>query len=187
MADRGDRPRRHGIQRHHGAQGHGPVRVPLGVARLSFPPRGTVLCQHFHPLRAHWAFALSRGARGGAAGCRRSEGQTPHGGHEAKMSDGLPPYIKCGIIEEEQWKRSHPSKTKTALEKDSSTMGSTPAHNAAQRGDVDKLNSVIESMVHLLDAKDMNRWMPLHEGARGGHESAVRPIFDGVGHIEYWP
>jgi prolyl 4-hydroxylase len=102
----------------------------------------------------------------------------PHGGHEAEMSDGLPPYIKRGTIEEERWKRSHPSKKKTLAEKDSSTTGSTPAHTAAQTGDVDQLNSVIETMAHLLDAKDSNGWTPLHEGARGGHESVVRLLVE---------
>ena len=139
---------------------------------IHFEPTGHSLCHEAHEA----ALQAAEGAKD----------KHPHGRHEAKMSDGLPPYIKCGIIEEERWKRSHPSKTKTALEKDSSTMGSTPAHNAAQRGDVDKLNSVIESMVHLLDAKDMNRWMPLHEGARGGHESAVRVLVEKVWCTRGW-
>jgi prolyl 4-hydroxylase len=105
---------------------------------------------------------------------RGKQDNHPHGGHEAEMSDGLPPYIKRGTIEEERWKRSHPGKKKSSAEKDSFTTGSTPAHVAAQTGDVEQLNSVIETMAHLLDAKDVNGWTPLHEGARGGHESVVR-------------
>ena len=33
-------------------------------------------------------------------------------------------------------------------------------------------------MAHLLDAKDVNGWTPLHEGARGGHESVVRMLVE---------
>jgi prolyl 4-hydroxylase len=143
-----------------------------------FPLKGRFYANifiHFEPTGHSLRHEAHEAALQAAEGAKDKH---PHGGHEAEMSDGLPPYIKRGTVEEERWKRSHPSKTKTASEKDSSTTGSTPAHDAAQRGDVDKLNSVIESMAHLLDAKDMNGWTPLHEGARGGHESVVRVLVE---------
>jgi len=131
---------------------------------IHFEPTGHSLRHEAHEA----AMQVARGARD----------KHPHGGHEAEMSDGLPPYIKRGTLEEERWRRNHPSNKKTSEERDSSTTGSTPAHKAAQKGDIDKLNEVIESMAHLLDAKDMNGWTPLHEGARGGHESVVRMLVE---------
>ena len=61
---------------------------------------------------------------------------------------------------------------------DSSTTGSTPAHIAAQMGDANQLREVIDSLGHLLDAKDNNGWTPLHEGARGGHEDVVKLLVE---------
>lgn len=95
------------------------------------------------------------------------------GGHEAAESDGMPAYILHGSIEEERWRRSHPSNKRSAR-KDSFATGSTPAHRAAQKGDADELSTVIDKLEHLLDAKDANGWTPLHEGARGGHEEVVK-------------
>lgn len=108
------------------------------------------------------------------------------GGHETDASDGLPPYIKRGSVEEERWHRSHPNAGKKsggggrkAKEKmESFTTGSTPAHRAAQEGDVKALTQVIDKLEHLLDAKDANGWTPLHEGARGGHADVVQLLVD---------
>eukprot|EP00571_Detonula_confervacea_P012213 CAMPEP_0172297392 /NCGR_PEP_ID=MMETSP1058-20130122/432_1 /TAXON_ID=83371 /ORGANISM="Detonula confervacea, Strain CCMP 353" /LENGTH=525 /DNA_ID=CAMNT_0013006541 /DNA_START=229 /DNA_END=1809 /DNA_ORIENTATION=+ len=103
----------------------------------------------------------------------------PHGGHELDASDGLPSYIKRGSVEEERWFRTHPKNTKTKNKRTTSfTTGSTPAHKAAQDGDAKQLAEVIDSLGHLLDAKDANGWTPLHEGARAGHEDVVKLLVD---------
>lgn len=129
---------------------------------IHFEPTGHSLRHQAHEAAAE----VARGAR--------DKDTTNH----LQEADGLPPYIKRGTIEEERWRRSHPDKKKTSAERDSSTTGSTPAHFAAQAGNIQELNNVIESMAHLLDAKDANGWTPLHEGARGGHESVVRLLVE---------
>mmetsp|Transcript_33738 Transcript_33738/g.71919 ORF Transcript_33738/g.71919 Transcript_33738/m.71919 type:complete len:522 (-) Transcript_33738:188-1753(-) len=105
--------------------------------------------------------------------------QYKQGGHEADMTDGLPPYIVRGSVEEERWFKSHPQKRNKRKEKlDTFTTGSTPAHRAAQDGDAAQLGRVIDKLGHLLEAKDENGWTPLHEGARAGHEEVVRLLVD---------
>jgi len=99
-------------------------------------------------------------------------------GHEVDMSDGLPPYIVRGTVEEERWFKSHPNHNKNRSEKKTFTTGSTPAHHAAQQGDAEALGEVIDKLGHLLNAKDGNGWTPLHEGARAGHEEVVKLLVD---------
>ena len=134
---------------------------------IHFEPTG-------HSLRHNAKEAAERAAKG------RSDKHV-HGGHEQEESDGLPPYIQLGSIEAERWYKSHPNakkKTKTANDKPLSTAGSTPAHKAAQTGDVDELGLVIDKLEHLLNSKDANGWTPLHEGARAGHVEVVKLLID---------
>lgn len=96
------------------------------------------------------------------------------GGHENEMSDGMPSYIVRGSDEDTRWHRSHPSGNGNKRSKQNSfSTGSTPAHRAAQEGDAKQLEQVIDKLDHLLDAKDVNGWTPLHEGARAGHAEVV--------------
>jgi prolyl 4-hydroxylase len=115
-----------------------------------------------------------------AAGQAALGGKDDHAGsgHEVDMSDGLPPYIVRGTVEEERWLKSHPSHNKNRSEKKTFTTGSTPAHHAAQKGDAEALGEVIDKLGHLLNAKDGNGWTPLHEGARAGHEEVVKLLVD---------
>ena len=121
---------------------------------IHFEPTG-------HSLRHNAKEAAEQAARGR---------QEKTGGHEQEI-DGLPSYIKRGSIEEERWLNSHPGHKRSA--KNSFTTGSTPAHRAAQKGNVEELSTVIDKLGHLLDAKDGNGWTPLHEGARAGHVEVV--------------
>merc|ERR1719396_122596 len=130
---------------------------------IHFEPTG-------HSLRHQAKEAAEQAAKG-------RQDQLAAGGHEADMTDGLPPYIIRGSIEEERWFHSHPRKPRRAKE-ERFTTGSTPAHQAAQSGDAERLGEVIEKLGHLLDAKDENGWTPLHEGARGGHEDVVKLLVD---------
>jgi len=130
---------------------------------IHFEPTG-------HSLRHEAKEAAAQAAKGG-------QDRLAAGGHEADMTDGLPPYIKRGSIEEERWFRSHPRKARHSKE-DSFETGSTAAHRAAQEGDAARLGEVIAKLGHLLDAKDANGWTPLHEGARGGHEDVVKLLVE---------
>lgn len=94
-----------------------------------------------------------------------------HGGHENDNSEGLPPYLIPGTPEESHWRQQHPSGKK---KEKSFTTGSTPAHDAAQRGAVMTLEQEILKRQDIVNARDENGWTPLHEGARGGHLDVVK-------------
>ena len=49
----------------------------------------------------------------------------------------------------------------------------TIAHIIARTGDTDKLGLLLEKQGDLVQAKDQNGWMPLHEGVRAGHVDVV--------------
>jgi prolyl 4-hydroxylase len=98
------------------------------------------------------------------------------GGHESANS-GLPPYIVPGTPEEKHWRRDHP-RGYDSTNTDTFTTGSTGAHVAAQKGDLDGLTSEITKKKDLVNQKDKNGWTPLHEGARGGHLDVVRYLIE---------
>lgn len=98
------------------------------------------------------------------------------GGHEADH-DGLPSYIKEGSAEARSWYQRHPDNHRSEKIK-SSVTGSTVAHKAAQDGNVEGLQSVLEILENVVNQKDENGWTPLHEGARGGHVEVVKLLID---------
>jgi prolyl 4-hydroxylase len=94
------------------------------------------------------------------------------GGHESHNS-GLPPYIVPGTPEEKHWRRDHPNGYNSE-NTDTFTTGSTTAHVAAQKGDLEGLTSEVTKQKDVVNLKDKNGWTPLHEGARGGHLEVVK-------------
>jgi prolyl 4-hydroxylase len=131
---------------------------------IHFEPTG-------HSLRHNAREAAEEAARG-------RQDKHPHGGHEGAI-DGLPSYITAGSVEAERWYKGHPNAIKHKKEEDTSgTVGSSPAHKAAQEGDADTLGKVIDKLGHLLNSKDANGWTPLHEGARGGHVEVVKLLVE---------
>jgi prolyl 4-hydroxylase len=129
---------------------------------IHFEPTG-------HSLRHNAKEAAERAARG------RND-RHASGGHEQEETGGLPSYIQVGSIEAERWYKSHPNAKKNKNVE--ATVGSTPAHRAAQEGDADQLGLVIDKLGHLLNSKDANGWTPLHEGARAGHVEVVKLLID---------
>lgn len=143
-----------------------------------FPLKGRFYANifiHFEPTGHSLRHNAREAAMQAADGAKDKHG---HGGHEIEMSGGLPSYITRGSAEEKRWYKSHPNHKKSEEDMDSSTTGSTPAHIAAQMGDANQLREVIDSLGHLLDAKDNHGWTPLHEGARGGHEDVVKLLVE---------
>lgn len=145
-----------------------------------FPLKGRFYANifiHFEPTGHSLRHEAHEAAKEAERGAQYKE---EAGGHEADMSDGLPPYITRGTVEEERWLNSHPSNRnkRKKQQRDDSQTGSTPAHRAAQDGDAKFLGDMIDKMGHLLEAKDSNGWTPLHEGARGGHEEVVKLLVD---------
>lgn len=103
------------------------------------------------------------------------------GGHETDQEDGLPSYILPGTLEETHWRQAHPNGQKS--KKKSSVTGSTVAHLAAQGGDIETLKSEVEKKKGLVHARDGNGWLPIHEGARGGHLAVVKYLVENGANI----
>ena len=61
--------------------------------------------------------------------------------------------------------------------------GSNSAHQAASFGDLDKLEEIVKMDKDSLHAADANGWLPLHEGARGGHTDVVKFLVEQGGAI----
>ena len=145
-----------------------------------FPLKGRYFANifvHFEPVGHSLRHNGKEAAERAAAGKNDNHAT---GGHEQEESDGLPPYIVRGSVEEDKWRATHPNGSPGRKKKKTSefTTGSTPAHLAAQTGDADELKNVIDKLGHLIDAKDANGWTPLHEGARGGHIEVVKLLVD---------
>jgi prolyl 4-hydroxylase len=100
-----------------------------------------------------------------------------HGGHENADGDGLPPYIIPGTPEEAHWRAQHPQ-GRGGSDDVGFTTGSTPAHKAAQEGDLDTLRILIETDKSLLDKRDSNGWAAIHEAARAGHVDIVKYLVE---------
>ncbi len=56
--------------------------------------------------------------------------------------------------------------------------GSTAAHEAAQKGDVESLKEIVEIMEDYVHKKDSNGWTPLHEGSRSGYTEIVEILLE---------
>ena len=144
-----------------------------------FPLKGRFYANifiHFEPTGHSLRHEAKEAADRAAAG-RRDDHVS--GGHEQEM-DGLPSYIQRGSVEADRWYRRNPGAKRPPRVQDKKhyTAESSPAHRAAQEGDVDELERVIDALEHLLNHKDANGWTPLHEGARGGHVEVVKLLID---------
>jgi len=103
------------------------------------------------------------------------------GGHEADHV-GMPSYILEGSEEGNKWHQRHPDNERSA-KKNSFQTGSTAAHKAAQEGDVEGLEEVLELLEDIVNKKDSNGWTPLHEGARGGYLKVVELLVENGANI----
>jgi prolyl 4-hydroxylase len=97
------------------------------------------------------------------------------GGHENdNVGIGIPAYIKEDTPWEKKWKATHQDEWHPTKKNDADfSTGSTEAHAAAIRGDVDRLKEIAVEDPEQIHTKDINGWKPLHEAARAGHNEAV--------------
>ncbi|KAL7555320.1 hypothetical protein ACHAWF_019006 [Thalassiosira exigua] len=93
---------------------------------------------------------------------------------------GLPPYIKDGSLEAFKWRRENPEEEwepRWMYEAwDHEGTGSNGAHYAANQGDIEKLQHIIDNPQHrtgVIFEPDANGWYPIHEAARGGHQDIM--------------
>ena len=68
--------------------------------------------------------------------------------------------ILLGSDEEKNWKRRNPNGYK--LHETSFTTGSTLVHQAANKGDHQSVSRYLSDKPELVNARDINGWMPLH-------------------------
>lgn len=101
------------------------------------------------------------------------------GGDNDNTASDLPPYLIPGSPDEDFWRSENPQGyggrgggTQTKFQ-----TGSTVAHMAAQKGDLQALSRILKNKADLVHAQDENGWTPLHEGARGGHVDIVRILY----------
>jgi len=95
-------------------------------------------------------------------------------GHESDHH-GLPTYLVENTPWERKWKQQHPGEWEPTEKAQSSfTTGSTEAHEAAGKGDLQRLKEIAHSDPESMHKTDGNGWKPLHEGARGGHTDVVK-------------
>ena len=100
-------------------------------------------------------------------------------GHEHLHQDDMPPYIVPGSPEDSRWHRQHPDGSASSRKRAASfTTGSTPAHHAAQKGDLTALKTHVTNNKKLVNQQDENGWTPLHEAVRSGHLSAVKYLIE---------
>lgn len=80
-------------------------------------------------------------------------------GEEIVIDPDLPKYVLRGSEEETNWKRTNPQGYKLST---GHAAGSTELHKAAHMGDADEVQRILKEKVHLVKARDVNGWMPLH-------------------------
>lgn len=99
------------------------------------------------------------------------------GGHESDNNVGLPSYIKPDTPEASHWRAAHPNGQKKPKPTSFQT-GSTPAHSAAQTGDIATLRRALQGKKDGVHAKDSNGWTV--------SEELLLVLFVGVHCFEYF-
>lgn len=96
----------------------------------------------------------------------------------------MPIYILRGSPEEKKWLREHPPQRKSLRVKEAPAATEGPLEkfaHAAATGDVDSLAAMLHFTSNpkdILNKKDKNGWLPIHEAARGGHTNVVSLLVD---------
>jgi len=64
--------------------------------------------------------------------------------------------------------------------------GTREAHLAAKDGDTITLMKIVNDSKHLVHAKGLNGWTPLHEAAHSGHVGVMRVLVTKGANINEW-
>ena len=89
----------------------------------------------------------------------------------------LPPYIIPGSPEESNWRENNPDGW-YAVQTKRMTSGTTEAHLAAVRGEMEELSSVLAIHPTYANAADALGWTPLHEAVRRGNTPAAQLLIE---------
>lgn len=98
-------------------------------------------------------------------------------GEEIALDADLPRYVIRGSEEEANWKRQNPDGYKLHNSQ-GVTTGATDLHKAASLGDTEEVRRLLKDKPHLLNVRDVNGWMPLHEAIRKGDLTNVQLIVE---------
>jgi len=101
------------------------------------------------------------------------------GGHEVDQAEedtGLPSYIIPGSLEESNWRARHPNAGRAKSHQVIVKM--SPAHHAAQKGDLNGVKEAIKIDKEAVKKTDSNGWTVLHESARAGHKEIVQYLHE---------
>ena len=97
-------------------------------------------------------------------------------GDDIVIDPDLPGYVIRGSEEEANWRKRNPGGYK--LQASEQTTGSTLMHQVAGAGDAPEVKRLLEERGNLVNARDINGWMPLHEAVRSGNVDTVKVLLD---------
>eukprot|EP00559_Dactyliosolen_fragilissimus_P001203 CAMPEP_0184864954 /NCGR_PEP_ID=MMETSP0580-20130426/16490_1 /TAXON_ID=1118495 /ORGANISM="Dactyliosolen fragilissimus" /LENGTH=434 /DNA_ID=CAMNT_0027363931 /DNA_START=35 /DNA_END=1339 /DNA_ORIENTATION=+ len=86
----------------------------------------------------------------------------------------LPPYILKDSVYAAHWQEE--KKEYQNLQNDE--FNQHLSHDAARNGDIETLLQIAQEDYEALHYQDANGWMPIHEGARGGHIGVLQMLVD---------
>jgi prolyl 4-hydroxylase len=90
----------------------------------------------------------------------------------------LPPYLIEGSPEESRWRAQHPNGHSIMQSSNDFATGSTDAHRYANAGDLASLRRVLDANADVVNVRDANGWMPLHEAVRTGDVNMIQLLID---------
>lgn len=101
----------------------------------------------------------------------------PVGGEIVYGTTDLPPYLISGSPEEENWRIRNPSGHEI-MKTEKFTSGTTDAHKAASRTDIVELEEYVNLHEEVVNTRDVNGWIPLHEAVRRNSVEIVRFLLE---------
>lgn len=101
----------------------------------------------------------------------------PVGGEIVYGTTDLPPYLIPGSPEEENWRIRNPNGHEI-MKTEKFTSGTTDAHKAASRTDIAELEEYVNLHEEVVNTRDVNGWIPLHEAVRRNSVEIVRFLLE---------
>ena len=94
----------------------------------------------------------------------------------SNVENKLPAYMVEGSPYAEEWIRNEGNRE--SEEEEEEEIGQFNAHIAASHGDLEYLRHIADEQDDALHLKDINGWMPIHEGARSGHVEVLELLVE---------